>query len=1337
MDVQAPLTAVYIHTLPALLAQPTPLRLSVQGLHHHSEGPPPSFTLHIPNGLQVQAGPSLVVSAPAAKTARSAGKHVCPHCGRDCMKPSVLEKHLRCHTGERPYPCATCKVSFKTQSNLYKHRRTQAHARLSYESEQSGQSSRETSFSEVSVDEQSDDVVPSTDDHTEVCARETKDSASQQKPSTNGNNNSEPKESKAPTKEEEKSEKSHLNVGQHPSLQRQEATLFSKHWESSSSRGKSQSHESTDSGFSESCDPSSSPSCVSSEQSIECVPECCTERLQSVQDAQTGEQRSLEERISQLISQNTAVVEDKHLEHVRPRKSVLSKQGSIDLPMPYTYKDSFHFEMRLGPNNVHTAGSSSNQHAPITRSHSLPFSMTLLQPDTPSHRSDYGTLIRRDDSVKQNSSSNHHPLVRQTAVDCNHSAEGGLCTNQSCASSLSCDGDSAEETNNKKFRRRKSQKFAYDKWYMYGGGTFKKLYNVEKVSDNKSKKSSPSPDLEAPNRLKVCPKAALQMVGSTDSRNSRTRVSHAIYHAASFPISNVKFPLQSRLSLPSIGLTLTDKPEGVTRTDPEIQTHEADPSQLDDGQVPSNRKKQKTDFQTSSVSLFPAPVVVASNPPQSSNVTYSNVFTPKDPRSQSSIHAHVQPVALPTTSPSSAAKNSFLPKYQLKIPNPTERVLNSSPCVAEQKTELVPLSRSSNPEECLPSICKSLNILNVTQTCVTSICQSHESNVSETSSGPGLLSGAFDGPSQFHQPVTSTSVVLTVTTANTEKPACAAVQAFPRPQSSSSSSSLHHSGHAVGTGAPLVPGAVALDLVQPAAQNVFHVQTADLQICFQIISDEQLALIEPQIESLTDCYQSRDFKDKDSGNLQNQPQDICVTTESSEVRVSHQQEEQESSFQTEEMTQVGPRGDQYLHTQISVMEGQRESEGNVTKAQEEQASTKTHSGMSCDPIRPRTPHSLSDLHPQVGSLSPTSSHQDQDQDQDQDQELKLSSITASHWSAAERPTGSCYVSDGSAELPAESQNVNNASAERSQNVSNASAEHPAGSVCNASLECPARSVSNTSAERLAGNVSNASTECPSGSVSDASSEHPSRNFCDASSKHPLGSVSDASSKHPSGSLSDASLERPAGSFYVSDASTERPAGSCYVRDASTERPSGSCYVSNASSEHLAGSCYVSDASTERPAESYYISDASTERPSGSYYISDASAERPAGSCCISDASSGHPAGNCYISDASSEHPAGNCYISDASSEHPAGSCYISDASSEHPAGSCYISDASSELQTSRTDPDVHSSLDLHEDMCVSMFSSDVLQECVSTVQSCLSQSEDSSSDDEGKLIIEL
>lgn len=55
------------------------------------------------------------------------GKYVCSYCSRACAKPSVLQKHIRSHTGERPYPCAPCGFSFKTKSNLYKHRKSHTH----------------------------------------------------------------------------------------------------------------------------------------------------------------------------------------------------------------------------------------------------------------------------------------------------------------------------------------------------------------------------------------------------------------------------------------------------------------------------------------------------------------------------------------------------------------------------------------------------------------------------------------------------------------------------------------------------------------------------------------------------------------------------------------------------------------------------------------------------------------------------------------------------------------------------------------------------------------------------------------------------------------------------------------------------------------------------------------------------------------------------------------------------------------------------------------------------------------------------------------------------------
>lgn len=58
----------------------------------------------------------------------SGGKHVCPYCNLACSKPSVLQKHIRAHTNERPYPCVSCGFSFKTRSNLYKHCRSRTHA---------------------------------------------------------------------------------------------------------------------------------------------------------------------------------------------------------------------------------------------------------------------------------------------------------------------------------------------------------------------------------------------------------------------------------------------------------------------------------------------------------------------------------------------------------------------------------------------------------------------------------------------------------------------------------------------------------------------------------------------------------------------------------------------------------------------------------------------------------------------------------------------------------------------------------------------------------------------------------------------------------------------------------------------------------------------------------------------------------------------------------------------------------------------------------------------------------------------------------------------------------
>lgn len=57
----------------------------------------------------------------ATAAANASGRHVCPFCHLVCAKKSVLDKHIRAHTNERPFPCTLCGFAFKTKSNLHKH----------------------------------------------------------------------------------------------------------------------------------------------------------------------------------------------------------------------------------------------------------------------------------------------------------------------------------------------------------------------------------------------------------------------------------------------------------------------------------------------------------------------------------------------------------------------------------------------------------------------------------------------------------------------------------------------------------------------------------------------------------------------------------------------------------------------------------------------------------------------------------------------------------------------------------------------------------------------------------------------------------------------------------------------------------------------------------------------------------------------------------------------------------------------------------------------------------------------------------------------------------------
>uniref|UniRef100_A0A452S8C0 Zinc finger protein 831 n=1 Tax=Ursus americanus TaxID=9643 RepID=A0A452S8C0_URSAM len=520
----------------------------------------PALTVNIVGTLPVLS-PGLGPMLGSPGKVRNAGKYLCPHCGRDCLKPSVLEKHIRSHTGERPFPCATCGIAFKTQSNLYKHRRTQTHlnhSRLSSESDagggslleegdKAGESSRadgmgDSSNQRVGGGARSErpfspamhlssvaktlglklEAVPCPGS---TCAdRETPvDSAHTASPGL-ALAGSQPRwklpEQMSPT------------AGRPCSLQQQQvATSSEKPWDAKASEGRLRKCESTDSGYLSRSDSAEQPPAPGSP--LHSLSEHSAESEGEVALGPGGpglqlEKKHLEERIAWLISHNQAVVDDSQLDNVRPRKTVLCKQGSIDLPMPYTYKDSFHFDIRaLQPgrrkpavlssarstftppdkarplffHSVPTQLSTTVACVPITRSNSLPFvegTRTWQEPPDPQDACPrrQKPLSPRPAPARLVDVPSSHPwaLVRQAAVEdlpCPPTGDS-LTPAEDPDGNRAAAGEGAASKGraaSKKCSQRKLKMFSQDKWQVYGNETFKKIYQKMKSSCHGGKKA--------------------------------------------------------------------------------------------------------------------------------------------------------------------------------------------------------------------------------------------------------------------------------------------------------------------------------------------------------------------------------------------------------------------------------------------------------------------------------------------------------------------------------------------------------------------------------------------------------------------------------------------------------------------------------------------------------------------------------------------------------------------------------------------------------------------------------------------------------------------------------
>ncbi|XP_054429317.1 zinc finger protein 831 [Pteronotus mesoamericanus] len=539
------------------------------GPAHAGKPATPTLTVSIVGALPVLSpGPGPALGG--LGKARHAGKYLCPHCGRDCLKPSVLEKHIRSHTGERPFPCATCGIAFKTQSNLYKHRRTQTHlnnSRLSSESDGAGGSLLEEggraggapraagpggSWSPGRGDGAPSErplspgvqgtahvspVAKNVDLKLEaVCCPGSAAADGEARTASTGLSTAAGPQPRRPLPGQRSPPASRAC-----SLPQQQAPPSEKPWDTKASEGRLRKCESTDSGYLSRSDSAEQPLAPSSplhslsEHSAESEGEAAP-GPGGARAAPGGrgpslelEKRQLEERIARLISHNQAVVDDPQLDHVRPRKTVLSKQGSIDLPMPYTYKDSFHFEIRapepgrrrpgapraarstctpldkarpLFFHSVPTQLSATVECVPVTRSNSLPVvegTRTWQEPPEPQDACPrrQKPLSPRPAAARLADVPSGHPraLVRQAAVEdlpCPPTRDT-MTPREDPDGKKAVAGDEGAAGRGRAAGRRCSQRrlqmFSQERWRVYGRETFQRLYQKMRASRQGSRKA--------------------------------------------------------------------------------------------------------------------------------------------------------------------------------------------------------------------------------------------------------------------------------------------------------------------------------------------------------------------------------------------------------------------------------------------------------------------------------------------------------------------------------------------------------------------------------------------------------------------------------------------------------------------------------------------------------------------------------------------------------------------------------------------------------------------------------------------------------------------------------
>ncbi|XP_034269613.1 transcription factor HIVEP3 isoform X1 [Pantherophis guttatus] len=358
------------------------------------EDKPPVQKVYIPRSLQVSLKPS-EEGHKKEKKPQKPGKYICQYCSRPCAKPSVLQKHIRSHTGERPYPCVPCGFSFKTKSNLYKHRKSHAHrikAGLSsgaatelYPSSLEVEKMGGEEFEEPTEGESTDseEETRSTPGHLLELSTRRKQTmlygagsqgSSQESSSFPHSSLSQSLDDSSAFVEpspdlaqSHKSEETHtikqklaLRLSERKKVIEEQAFL------SPGSKG------STESGYfsrSESAEQQISPPNTNAKSYAEIIFGKCgrigqrtamlaTTTAQEFPPVSSEEKLSavplsvprtqVIEHITKLITINEAVVDTSEIDSVKPRRSSLSRRSSIESPKPGSYRESFQLDIKPG-----------------------------------------------------------------------------------------------------------------------------------------------------------------------------------------------------------------------------------------------------------------------------------------------------------------------------------------------------------------------------------------------------------------------------------------------------------------------------------------------------------------------------------------------------------------------------------------------------------------------------------------------------------------------------------------------------------------------------------------------------------------------------------------------------------------------------------------------------------------------------------------------------------------------------------------------------------------------------------------------------------------------------